>query len=101
MHNDADLQRRIVEFEREQEQAAVPPLSLIHIFIAKQEQFIRDQVTKANTGSVSIAGGKEAPKVSELHKCVACGTGLSRRSSTKKKGKLWLGCGNYPNCNPT
>lgn len=27
MHNDADLQRRIVEFEREQEQAAVPPLA--------------------------------------------------------------------------
>ena len=70
-------------------------------FIAKQEQFIRDQVTKANTGSVSIAGGKEAPKVSELHKCVACGTGLSRRASTKKKGLFWWGCSNYPTCNQT
>ena len=70
-------------------------------FIAKQEQFIRDQVTRANTGSVSIAGGKEAPKVSELHKCVACGTGLSRRASTKKKGLFWWGCSNYPTCNQT
>lgn len=67
-------------------------------FIAKQEQFIRDQVSKANAGSVSIAGGKEAVKVSELHKCMACGAGLSRRASAKKKGMFWWGCSNYPTC---
>ena len=70
-------------------------------FITKQEQFIREQVIKANTGSVSIAGGKEAVKVSELHKCMACGTGLSRRASTKKKGMFWWGCSNYPACEKT
>jgi DNA topoisomerase-3 len=70
-------------------------------FITKQEQFIREQVTKANTGSVSIAGGKEGVKVSELHKCMACGKGLSRRASTKKKGMFWWGCSNYPTCTQT
>ncbi len=75
--------------------------SELDAFIAKQEQFIREQVTKANTGSVSIAGGKEAVKVSELHKCMACGKGLSRRASTKKKGMFWWGCSNYPTCNQT
>lgn len=69
-------------------------------FITKQEQFIREQVTKANIGSVAIAGGKEAPKVSELHKCMACGCGLSRRAS-KKKGGYWWGCSNYPACKQT
>jgi hypothetical protein len=42
-------------------------------FITKQETFIRDQVAKANSGAVSIAGGKEATPVSTLHKCMACG----------------------------
>jgi DNA topoisomerase-3 len=72
--------------------------SELDAFIAKQEQFIRDQVTKANAGSVSIAGGKDAVKVSELHKCMACGAGLSRRASAKKKGMFWWGCSNYPTC---
>ena len=67
-------------------------------FIVKQEQFIRDQVAKANAGSVSIAGGKEATPVSQLHKCMACGKGLSRRASTKKKGMFWWGCSGYPTC---
>ena len=70
-------------------------------FITKQEQFIREQVTKANIGSVSIAGGKEAVKVSELHKCMTCSSGLSRRASTKKKGMFWWGCSNYPTCKQT
>ena len=70
-------------------------------FITKQEQFIREQVTKANTGSVSIAGGKEAVKISELHKCMECGNGLSRRASAKKKGMFWWGCSNYPTCKLT
>jgi DNA topoisomerase-3 len=70
-------------------------------FIVKQEQFIRDQVTKANTGSVSIAGGKDAAKVSTLYKCTACGAGLAHRASTKKKGVFWWGCSNYPTCKQT
>ena len=70
------------------------------VFITKQEAFIRDQVTKANTGAVTIAGGKEAAPVSTLHKCMACGTGLSRRPS-KKKGHFWWGCSNYPGCKQT
>jgi DNA topoisomerase-3 len=69
-------------------------------FVAKQEAFIRDQVTKANAGAVSIAGGKEAAPVSDLHKCMACGSGLSRRPS-KKKGHFWWGCSNFPTCKQT
>jgi DNA topoisomerase III len=70
-------------------------------FIAKQEQFIKDQVGKANSGSVSIAGGKESVPVSTLHKCMACSAGLSRRASAKKKGSFWWGCSAYPNCKQT
>lgn len=70
-------------------------------FIARQEQFIREQVTKAGIGSVSIPGGKETIKVSERHKCLSCGSGLSRRASTKKKGTYWWGCSNYPACQQT
>lgn len=69
-------------------------------FIAKQEMFIRDQVAKANTGAVTIAGGKEAAPVSSLHKCMACGIGLSRRPS-KKKGQFWWGCSDFPACKQT
>lgn len=69
-------------------------------FIAKQETFIRDQVSKANSGSVIIAGGKTAAPVSALYKCMACGSGLSRRP-TKKKGHFWWGCSNYPTCSQT
>lgn len=69
-------------------------------FVAKQEAFIRDQVAKANSGAVTIAGGKEAAPVSSLHKCMACGSGLSRRPS-RKKGKFWWGCSNFPTCKQT
>jgi len=69
-------------------------------FIARQEKFIREQVEKANTGAVSIAGGKEAVAVSKLHKCMSCSAGLSRRPS-KKKGQFWWGCSNYPTCKQT
>ena len=118
-------------------------------FMAKQEQFIREQVAKANDGSVKIAGagglpcpkcktgslrrfprkssdgffwscsryqegcdasyddkgGKPVPKVpitiSQIHKCGACGKGLSRRMGTKKPGKPalpWWSCSGYPAC---
>jgi DNA topoisomerase-3 len=69
-------------------------------FITKQEAFIRDQVAKANSGAVTIAGGKESAPVSSLHKCMACGCGLSRRAS-KKKGQFWWGCSNFPTCKQT
>lgn len=69
-------------------------------FISKQEAFIREQVEKANTGAVTIAGGKEAAAVSTLHKCMACSNGLSRRPS-KKKGHFWWGCSNFPTCKQT
>lgn len=74
--------------------------SELSAFIAKQETFIRDQVAKANQGAVTIAGAKEAAPVSTLHKCMACGTGLSRRPS-RKKGHFWWGCSNYPACTQT
>ena len=51
-------------------------------------------------GVVTIAGGKEAAPVSSLHKCMACGSGLSRRPS-KKKGQFWWGCSNFPTCKQT
>ncbi len=69
-------------------------------FVSKQEEFIRTQVDKANDGSVKIAGGKKAPTVSTIHKCMSCGHGLTRRVS-KKKGKFWWGCSNYPTCDQT
>lgn len=69
-------------------------------FIAKQEAFIRDQVAKANSGAVVVAGGKDGPSISTLHKCMACGHGLIRRQ-TKKKGVHWWGCSNYPTCKQT
>jgi len=69
-------------------------------FLAKQEAFVRDQVTKANNGAVAIAGGTEAVAVSTVHMCKACGAGLSRRP-TKKKGHYWWGCSHYPSCKQT
>jgi DNA topoisomerase-3 len=70
-------------------------------FISKQETYVRDQVAKANTGSVSIAGGKEAATASSIHKCMACGHPLARRPSSKKRGFYWWGCTNYPTCKQT
>jgi DNA topoisomerase-3 len=70
-------------------------------FLEKQEQFIREQVAKANTGAIAIAGGKDTVKISALHKCMACGHGLSRRPIPKKKGAFWWGCSNFPTCKQT
>ena len=69
-------------------------------FIIKQEDFIRNQVEKANDGAVTIVGGKEAPKVSTQYKCKACGNGLIRRPG-RNKGTFWWGCAGYPNCKQT
>jgi len=43
---------------------------------------------------------KEAAAVSTLHKCMACGKGLTRRPS-KKRGVFWWGCSSYPACDKT
>lgn len=49
-------------------------------------------------------GGKPAPRearaVSALHKCLACGQGMSRRPG-KTKGVFWWGCSGYPQCQQT
>jgi len=68
-------------------------------FLVKQTAFIKLQVAKANDGSISIAGGGKVVAISTVHKCLACGSGLSRRPS-KKKG-FWWGCSNYPTCKET
>lgn len=70
-------------------------------FLSKQEKFIRDQVAKANDGSLTVAGDKSAVTVSKKHKCMSCGAGLIRRKSTKRKGRYWWGCSKYPECKQT
>ncbi|WP_322075502.1 DNA topoisomerase III [Burkholderia cenocepacia] len=69
-------------------------------FLEKQEAFIREQVAKANDGAVKIAGAKEAPKVSEIHKCMVCSKGLIRRPG-KKAGTAFWSCSGYPACTQT
>ncbi len=66
----------------------------MRLFIAE-----KPSVAKANDGALTIAGGKEAAPVSSLHKCMVCGSGLSRRPS-KKKGHFWWGCSRFPICKP-
>lgn len=51
-------------------------------FIEKQEAFIRDQVAKANDGSVTIVGAGGAP-------CPKCKTGSLRRFPRKTEGFFW------------
>lgn len=72
----------------------------LEAFQSKQEGFIRQEVAKANTGAVTIAGAKAAAPVSTLHKCMACGSGLSRRPAKKPK-TFWWGCSNFPTCKQT
>jgi len=70
-------------------------------FTAKQEAFIREQVALANSGVVSIAGGKERVPISSLHRCMSCASGLVRRPAKNKKGQHWWGCSNFPACKQT
>lgn len=74
--------------------------SALDAFLAKQEQFIRDQVAKANDGAVTVAGGEPAIAVSTVHMCKSCGKGLSRRPG-KRRGAHWWGCSGYPTCTQT
>lgn len=66
-------------------------------FMQKQEAFIRDQVEKANKGTVKIAGAKQAPKVSTVHFCTQCKKGLVRRDGKKPNTHFWA-CSGYPTC---
>jgi DNA topoisomerase III len=43
---------------------------------------------------------KPAAKPSELHKCMACGSGLIRRPGQKPRTFFW-GCSGFPNCKQT
>ncbi|WP_075531999.1 DNA topoisomerase 3, partial [Moritella viscosa] len=70
-------------------------------FVNKQVAFVTAQVQKANQGSVKIAGAKPTLVISDIHKCCACGAGLIRRPSTKKRGCYWWGCSNNPTCTQT
>lgn len=67
-------------------------------FVDQQIKFVRAQVAKANEGSVTIKGAKEAIGVSDVYFCTKCSTGLCRRPS--KKG-FWWSCSAYPNCKET
>ncbi|MFH0784663.1 MAG: DNA topoisomerase 3 [Pseudomonadota bacterium] len=69
----------------------------LHSFVAKQESFIREQVAQAGLRAISFEGSQEVATVSALHKCMACGSGLTRRPG-KKKGQFWWGCSNFPTC---
>jgi DNA topoisomerase-3 len=66
-------------------------------FMDKQETLVRDQVAKANQGSVKIAGAKQAPKVSTVHFCTQCKKGLIRRDGKKPNTHFWA-CSGYPSC---
>lgn len=43
---------------------------------------------------------RQTPQVSALHKCMACGKGLTRRPG-KKKSAFWWSCSGYPECKQT
>lgn len=62
-------------------------------FMTKQETFVRDQVAKANAGSVVIAGA-ETRQISTVHKCLLCKSGLVRHQGKQP----WWGCSGYPTC---
>ncbi len=66
-------------------------------FMQKQEALIRDQVEKANQGTVKIAGAKQAATVSTVHFCTQCKKGLIRRAGKKPNTHFWA-CSGYPTC---
>jgi len=78
-------------------------------FVARQETFVRAEVTKAAEGHVTIAGAATATSaathqksgITTEHKCGACGNALVRRPSKQKKGQFWFGCSHYPSCKQT
>ena len=48
-----------------------------------------------------ILAKKEPAPVSVMHRCMACGKGLIRRPSAKKKNSFWWSCSGYPACSQT
>lgn len=62
-------------------------------FMQKQESFVRDQVAKANSGAVAIAGA-QTRQISTVHKCAVCKSGLVRHEGKHP----WWGCSTYPTC---
>jgi DNA topoisomerase-3 len=67
-------------------------------FIARSKRaFIRDQVAKANDRSRDHRRWQVKPRrVSTLHKCMACGTGLSRPADQEGKGQFLVGMQQLP-----
>jgi len=79
-------------------------------FVTHQETFVREEVTKAAEGSVTISSiqptansmtYKKSQSKESKYKCRACGSALIRRPNKQKKGTFWFGCSNYPTCKQT
>lgn len=77
-------------------------------FMTEQSKILRKRVAAGIESVVTIRGGKQKPKQNlptiEGHgdACSCCSEGkmLTRQVRTgKHKGKLFLGCSNYPTCN--
>lgn len=56
--------------------------------------------TASDKGGKPDLAAKQPSPVSQLHKCMSCGGGLSRREG-RKKGTHWWGCSGYPECKQT
>ncbi len=57
--------------------------------------------TTDDKGGKPVMTKKEPAAVSVMHKCMACGKGLVRRPSQKKKNAYWWSCSGYPECTQT
>ncbi len=68
-------------------------------FIKKQAAFIQDQVLKANSGAIRLAGSQPGAVLSD-HVCKICSKPLQRRPS-KHKNQFWWGCSGFPECKQT
>lgn len=66
-------------------------------FLAQQVTMVCDQVRLANDGSVTVAGARPAPQISQVYKCPECGKGLARHIGAKSKKPFWS-CSGYPGC---
>ncbi len=51
-------------------------------------------------GKPDLDAGLKKKEVSSLHKCMSCGSGLTRRPG-KKRGTFWWGCSGFPSCKQT
>lgn len=71
--------------------------------LSDQEKNIYDLIVRVYLASSETFTVSFPPRIDTdpTHKCLSCGSGLSRRASTKKKGTYWWGCSNYPACQQT